>query len=376
MDVGTLLVGRRVLAVDGSEGIGSFLLELLEARGAHVTTRQSAAGAREAFAAGGNCELVILDILLPDADGVELLRELRRVDDNAVIVVLTGAGGGQSATIAMRAGADAYVEKQHLTGVGENEHLFDALAHAFEHRSGAIARRQVEAMRTDFYNMVTHDLRNPAGNVLVALKLLQSGKAGPLTTQQVDLVALAFRSASKFVGLINDYLDFAKIDAGYLRLDREEADLVAVVRASAASARSQAEVKSLTLSVDAPERLMGLIDAAKLEQVVDNLISNAVKYTPDGGRVGIRLTELDTMARLEVTDSGEGIASDQLEHLFTKFHRVPGQKTAQIKGTGLGLLIIREIVQAHGGQVRVESAGVPGEGSTFTVELPLREPVR
>lgn len=363
------LAGRRILSVDSTEAVGQFLSEVGTPRGAELTCAASIAEALELFRPGA-FDLVLLDIVQVDGDGMSLLRELRRLDDDCVLVVLTGQGGGRLVTEAMRAGADAYVEKQHLAAGGANEYLFDALAHAFEHRAGAIARRRLETMKTDFYSMVTHDLRNPAGNVLVSLKLLRTGKAGPLTPQQQQLLDLAFRSAGKFVGLINDYLDFAKMDAGYLRLDRAECDLMAVIRASADMARPQCEVKGLTLTVSGPERLLALIDAAKVEQVVDNLISNAVKYTPDGGRVEVRVEPGNGRATIEVHDSGVGIPADQLGSLFSKYHRVPGQATAGISGTGLGLMIIKEIVQAHGGTVAARSAGA-GQGTVFVVDLPL-----
>lgn len=367
----SLLADRRILSVDAYEGIGEFLQETLGQRGGCLERARSATEARALFASGV-FDLVVMELDLPDADGLALLRDLRRTDDDCVIVVLTGAGGGRRVTEAMRAGADAFVEKQHLAAGGENEHLFDALGHAVEHRAGVIARRRLEVMKTDFYSMVTHDLRNPAGNVLVALKLLQSGKAGTLTPQQGQLVELAFRSASKFVGLINDYLDFAKIDAGYLRLDRSTGDLMAVVRASIAQALSQSDVKSQTVVLIGPDTLPALIDSPKLEQVLDNLISNAVKYTPDGGLIEVVVSRTIDRARVEVRDSGIGIAPDQIEHLFTKYHRVPGQTSGQT-GTGLGLLIIKEIVQAHGGTVSARSPGIAGQGTAFVIDLPIEQ---
>ncbi len=372
MEVVDRLKGQRVLTVDDSRAIRAFLQEILEPHVSSVVVAADGAETRSRFGSGGSFDLVLLDLLLPDVDGMDLLRELRALDPDCAIVLITGAGGVNSATAAVLEGADGYIEKQHLTTAGENAQFFYALAQAIEHRAGVVAARRLESMKADFYSMVTHDLRNPAGNVLVALKMLLAGKAGPLEPKQTSLAQLAFRSAEKFVGLINDYLDYAKIDAGYLRLDVAKADLSAVVRSSVEQARTQADVKQQTITLIAPESIPAVIDARKMEQVLDNLISNAIKYTPDQGKISVHVSVLGDHAIVSVADTGGGIAADQLGHLFSKYHRVPGQSTADIQGTGLGLLIIKEIMTAHGGTVSAESQGVPGKGSVFTLGLPLR----
>jgi signal transduction histidine kinase len=374
MDVAHRLAGQRVLTVDDSRAIRAFMLELLEEHVACVKQAGDGAQSRLLFGKGGNFDLVLLDLVLPDGDGIDLLRELRALDGDCTIVMITGAGGVNSATAAVLQGADGYIEKQHLSTAGENAQFFYALTQAMEHRAGVVAQRRLESTKADFYSMVTHDLRNPAGNVLVALKMLLAGKVGPLEPKQADLAQLAFRSADKLMSLISDYLDYAKIDAGYLRLDLAQADVSALARSSVEQARTQADVKGLTLRLVAPDSLLAVVDAAKLEQVLDNLISNAVKYTPDDGAIDVRVVHDDDRVTISVADTGGGIAPDQLGKLFGKYHRVPGQTTAQIKGTGLGLLIVKEIVEAHGGTVRAESSGEPGKGSVFTVEVP-RHPI-
>lgn len=371
MDVVDRLSGQRVLTVDDSRAIRAFLQEILVPHVASVVLAADGAETRAVFGTGGSFDLVLLDLVLPDVDGLQLLRELRQLDGDCAIVMITGAGGVHSATAAVLEGADGYIEKQHLTTAGENAQFFYALAQAVEHRAGMVAARRLEAMKADFYSMVTHDLRNPAGNVLVALKMLLSGKAGPLEPKQQSLAQLAFRSAEKFVALINDYLDYAKIDAGYLRLDVDDADIAAVVRSSVEQARTQAELKRQVITLDAPESVPACVDATKLEQVFDNLLSNAIKYTPEDGRIGASVAVVGETASIAISDTGSGIAREQLGHLFSKYHRVPGQQTAQIQGTGLGLLIIKEIVEAHGGTVRAESEGIVGQGSVFTVSIPL-----
>ncbi|MEP6999294.1 MAG: hybrid sensor histidine kinase/response regulator [bacterium] len=371
MEVVDRLKGQRVLTIDDSRAIRAFLQELLEQHVASVAVVADGADALAVFGTGGNFDLVLLDLVLPDVDGMELLRTLRRLDADCAIVMITGAGGVTSATTAVLDGADGYIEKQHLTTAGENAQFFYALAQAVEHRAGVVAARQLESMKADFYSMVTHDLRNPAGNVLVSLKMLLAGKAGALEPRQETLVRLAFRSAEKFVHLISEYLDYAKIDAGYLRLELGESDLSAVVRGAVEQARMQADVKRQTIILEAADSIPATIDARKVEQVIDNLVSNAIKYTPDGGTITVSIVVSGNRATVSVADTGSGIPADELHHLFSKYHRAPGKQTDAVIGTGLGLVIIKEIAEAHGGAVRAESAGIPGMGSTFIVDLPL-----
>jgi two-component system sensor histidine kinase/response regulator len=371
MEVVDRLKGQRVLTVDDSRVIRAFLQELLGPRVASVVVAADAAQTRAVFGTGGAFDLVLLDLVLPDGDGMELLRELRALDPDCSIVMITGAGGVNSATAAVLEGADGYIEKQHLTTAGENAQFFYALAQAIEHRAGVVSARHLAAMKADFYSMITHDLRNPAGNVLVALKMLLAGKAGALEPKQTSLAQLAFRSAEKFVGLINDYLDYAKIDAGYLQLVLGDEDLAAVVRSSVEQGRTQSDVKQQTISLDCPESIPAVIDARKLEQVLDNLISNAIKYTPEHGKISVGVQVMDDRATITVADTGSGISPEQVGQLFSKYRRVPGRQVAEIQGTGLGLLIAKEIMTAHGGTASAESEGIPGKGSIFTVELPL-----
>ncbi len=137
-------------------------------------------------------------------------------------------------------------------------------------------------------------------------------------------------------------------------------------------AQLQAEAKKQTLTVELPaDPLPAHADGKRLQQVVENLLSNAIKYTPEGGSIVIRLDRDNKSGVIVVSDTGRGIPQDQLPALFAKYHRVPGQATKGIVGTGLGLTIVKEIVEAHGGSVQAESEGVKGKGATFTVRIPL-----
>ena len=317
-------------------------------------------------------DLVLLDLLLPDVDGIQVLRGIREHDDETAVVMLTGMGGIKSATTAVRQGADGYIEKQDLSFGGDFTEFFYALEQALEHRAGLVAQKQLQEVKADFYSMVTHDLRNPTSAIRLSLQLLAEPSTGPLTENQHELIELAQGASHKLLSLINDYLDFAKIDAGYLRLDRSETNLCAIVEESARLTSIQANVRRQTLSFDLPDKpVIAYADAERLKQVLDNLISNAIKYTPEGGQIRVQLRKENGMAVFRIRDTGNGIPSAQLGALFTKYHRVPGQATRGIRGTGLGLLIVKEIAEAHGGAVVAESDGIAGHGAEFIVRLPL-----
>jgi signal transduction histidine kinase len=188
-------------------------------------------------------------------------------------------------------------------------------------------------------------------------------------------VEIASNAAEKLMHLINDYLDYAKIDAGYLHLDREATDLVAVARRAASSAVLQAGVKNLRLSVDVPAAgMVADADGAKLEQALENLLSNAVKYT-DAGTITLSLHADEERARFTVADTGAGIHPKLIPSLFAKYHRLTGEATRAAPGTGLGLLIAKEIVEAHGGRITATSTGVNGEGTSFVIDIPRSTPV-
>jgi signal transduction histidine kinase len=370
-----MLANMRVLTVDDSATIRMFMRVLLARHGAAVAEASTGAEAIDAVTSGEHFDLILLDLILPDADGIDLLRSIRAIDQTTPIVMLTGMGGVKSATTAVHEGADGYLEKQDLAVGADHAQFFYALQQAIERRTGIVAQSQLQQFKTDFYSMITHDLRNPASAVQSALGLLLADKSEPLSAHQRELVDIAMQSAQQFNALINDYLDFAKIDAGYLRIQPEECELGALAESALRLAMFQCQTKRQTLTVSLPEDpVLAWVDGERFKQVIENLLSNAVKYTPEGGAIAVRLAASADAAVLEVADTGPGIPAEQMEDLFAKYHRGSGHGTRTVGGTGLGLFIVKEIVKAHGGIVTAVSATAPGAGTIFTVTLPLSLP--
>jgi signal transduction histidine kinase/HPt (histidine-containing phosphotransfer) domain-containing protein len=369
-----MLHNKHVLIIDDADTIRTYLHSVLTQKGAVV---DGASTGQEGLAkcAEKTYDLILLDLFLPDTDGIEVLKNIRMTNDTSTIVMITGFGGIGSAITAVQLGADGYIEKQNITSTHRDHVEFVyCLDQAMEHRAGLVAQKQLDQIRADFYAMVTHDLRNPVTQILMAGTMLIDGSVVPLTPPQHELVMMVNMAAERLLYLTNDYLDLAKIDAGYLRLEFAQVELTQLVRSSTRLAQLQAQAKRQTFTLDVPTQpVLAWVDAERLKQVLDNLLSNAIKYTPEGGQITLQLSVEAGHAVFCVRDTGIGVSPEYLSRLFTKYHRVPGEATRGVAGTGLGLLIVKEIVEAHGGTVSVASDAVPGKGAAFTVKIPLSQ---
>lgn len=370
-----MLKAKHVLLVDDSSTIRMFLRAVLTQQGAMV---QEAEFGEEAMhllqITDPPYHLILLDLILPDLDGIEVLRRLRATNETSTVVVLTGMGGIKSATAAVREGADGYMEKQDLAIGSDHTEFFYALEQAMEHRAGLVAQRQLQQFKTDFYSMITHDLRNPAGSTLLALQLLTWDEVANFTASQQELLSLAMQAAQQLNNLTNDYLDFAKIDAGFLRIEPAETEIVALLENAMRLSSVQAQTRNQRLTVHTPVApVYGWVDGERLKQVFENLISNAIKYTPEGGEIDVTLAHDNQWITVEVKDNGFGISPAQMNELFEKYHRGASRTVRAIRGTGLGLYVVKEIVEAHGGSITAHSEGISGRGSIFTLRVPIQK---
>jgi two-component system, chemotaxis family, CheB/CheR fusion protein len=234
------------------------------------------------------------------------------------------------------------------------------------------ARNTAEAAnraKDEFLSILSHELRNPLNSMLGWANLLQK-KQFDQATINVGLAAIE-RSAQAQAHLITDLLDISRISVGRLRMDAQQLDLVSVIESAIEVVRFAAEAKNIAIisQLTPPPRSM-LGDATRLQQVFWNLLSNAIKFTPPGGRISITLNYTDFQAEIQVSDTGHGISADFLPYVFERFRQADGSRTRSNPGLGLGLSIVRYLVELHGGTITAESQG-EGQGSTFTVRLPL-----
>ncbi|MDZ8096056.1 MAG: ATP-binding protein [Nostoc sp. DedQUE05] len=250
------------------------------------------------------------------------------------------------------------------------------LAVALE-RSRLIAELQARAealdrsnrIKDEFLAVLSHELRTPMNPILGWSKLLQQGKLDAQKTNAA--IATIERNAQLQVQLIDDLLDISRILRGKMSLSTSPIDLNTVIWAALETVRLAAEAKSIQIqTIVSP--VLGVVvgDAGRLQQVVWNLLSNAVKFTHNGGQVTIALSQAENRAQIQITDTGKGISGDFLPYVFEHFRQEDSATTRKFGGLGLGLAIVRQIVEMHGGTVTAESPGV-GLGATFTVKIPL-----
>jgi two-component system phosphate regulon sensor histidine kinase PhoR len=224
---------------------------------------------------------------------------------------------------------------------------------------------QALRVKDEFVASVSHELRTPLTSIRGYVDLVLD--QDDIGTESREFLLVAARNGERLQRLVADLLHTVQADAGSLHMMREAADLASVVRDSVENARPAAEAAGLSLSCEAPEELWAVVDSQRMTQVVDNLISNAVKYTQTGS-VHVTLAVEDRV-QLEVSDTGIGIDAMDREHLFTRFFRARHAQDQSIQGVGLGLSIIKSIVESHGGRIEVDSQ--VGRGSVFQVRLPL-----
>ncbi|MBA3765576.1 MAG: response regulator [Acidobacteria bacterium] len=222
--------------------------------------------------------------------------------------------------------------------------------------------------KDDFLATVSHELRTPLTPILGFARMLRSGQLDAATVERG--LASIERNAELQSHLIEDILDFARIIAGKLRLDVQPVDTAVVVESAVDVIRAAASAKDVRLQV-VLDPLAGPVagDASRLQQVVWNLLTNAVKFTPKGGRVQVRLERVNSHIEITISDSGEGISADFLPYVFDRFRQADNSISRRHGGLGLGLAIVRQLVEMHGGTVSVHSGGLE-QGATFTVNLP------
>jgi signal transduction histidine kinase len=241
----------------------------------------------------------------------------------------------------------------------------DGTAYAFR---DVTADRQLDRMKSDFVATVSHELRTPLAAVYGAAVTLAERDFTGREELRRDLVAQIAEQAARLSAIVDDILFVGRLESGGLRLEHAVVDPAEVARAAVEGARMRAEAD---VALVAPEEMPPIeTDAGRLRQVLDNLLDNAVKYSPEGGAVVLRLDADSRWTRFTVADHGVGIPPSELPRIFEKFYRVDPHQTGGVNGTGLGLYVCRELVERMDGRISVTS--IPGSGSTFVVELPRR----
>jgi PAS domain S-box-containing protein len=228
---------------------------------------------------------------------------------------------------------------------------------------------RVDEMKSEFISIVSHELRTPLTAIKGFTDLILEGDVGEISAEQREFLEIVQSNSDRLVALINDMLDISRIEAGRITLALDQVDLADAVENIVISFRPTFESKQLTFQTElADDARLVLADDARLEQILTNLVSNACKYTPDGGWITVRTVKVGRQVAVSVSDTGMGMPSDALPRLFSKFYRVDQAGVSGISGTGLGLAITKSLVELHGGRITVASR--PNTGTTVRFTLP------
>jgi signal transduction histidine kinase len=252
----------------------------------------------------------------------------------------------------------------------ERKRAEEKLAHLLvRERAARGDAEKANRLKDEFLATLSHELRTPLNAVIGWSRMLKSGRLDQESAEHaMDVIE---RNAWAQKQIIEDILDVSRVITGKLQLHLAPVDLIAVVKAALDAVRPALEAKNISVEESYQEELKVIAgDADRLQQVVWNLLSNASKFTPVGGRVAIRVTQDKTYVEIEIVDTGPGIAREFLPHVFERFRQADGSTTRTHQGLGLGLAIVRHLVELHGGVISAENMG-PGAGAVFTVKLPL-----
>jgi two-component system sensor histidine kinase/response regulator len=369
------LKGRRILAVDDDRINLRIIGGILRHEGYEIGEATSGEQALEVYATF-QPNLVLLDVMMPGIDGFATCRTLKKTygDKCAPVIFVTAKSEADDVVMGFDAGGVDYLTKPfrpkevvarirtHLS----NQQLVEQQKDLVEQLSKA------NSAKDRFLGMCAHDLRNPLSSIRGLAELMDENALGVLTAEQKEIVQTIHGASTSMLQLVNELLDVATIEAGHLKLEKSPVSIVEIVERSVhlsniEAAKKNTRIELVKISFDP----IVDVDRNKFRQVVDNLINNAVKYSPRGSIVTVLIHANETQAGFAVRDSGPGIPENERHKLFKDYGRLSTQPTGGEKSTGLGLAICRKIVEAHDGTIGVEN--VPGRGAEFIVSLPLHK---
>lgn len=331
-------------------------------------------------AALGGIEVVLLDLNLPDSRGLSTVVHFLGQRFDVPVVVLTSHDDENIGIEAMKTGAQDYIIKDRVNAellgrtirYAVERARYQAERRAAQERELELERlREVDRLKGQFFDLASHELNTPLTPLKMQVELLQSMALGPLNERQRKAVELVFRSVDRLARLVEEMLDINRVQRGRLRLDKQAVDLDRVVNESVDLFREPLRQGGIELDVRTNGGLLLDGDPRRLSQVLINLLSNALRFTPPDGRVVVETESRDTQAVVHVQDTGIGFTEEQKERLFLPFSQVHPVENARNPGSGLGLYICKGIVEQHGGRMWCESRG-PHLGSTFSFSIPLR----
>ncbi len=331
-------------------------------------------------------ELIISDMEMPGMDGTQLIKRIRSAGIDTPLIIMTASDQVTVAIEAINLGAGDYLLKdenilkmlpisvnkileKHQLKKRNCQLLLDLATKNRELEKSNRELRSLNELKNKFLGIAAHDLRSPLSSVRGLSELLANGTFGPLNDEQKDYLNIVHHTSNEMLNLVNDLLDVTVIESGKLEVKPVKGSLTNLIESRIKLNRLSADKKTIQIEFGHGELPEIEFDSHRIAQVIDNLISNAVKYSPPGSTIGVFAEVEGNAARVRIRDKGPGISNDEKEHLFGEFQRLSAKPTAGEKSTGLGLAIVKKIIDAHGGTLEVESR--VGHGSTFSFEIPV-----
>lgn len=313
-------------------------------------------------------DVVLLDNKLPGMDGIQVLEYINQNALEIEVMMITSYASLELAVKATNIGAYDFVPKpftpQELRASMEN-----LTKHLFLKRITQRMNKEGKQIRFQFLTVLSHELKNPLSSVEGYLRMMQSRQAGDSLEDYDEMITRSIKRIKGMRNLIMDLLDLTKIESGKKPREIKDTDLVKVARLSAEAMGPMAIQMEVEVRFAGLEKLILPADPEEMEIIMNNLISNAVKYNRRGGKVIIRFAREDNKAIIEVKDTGIGITQEDQSLLFREFVRIKSRETRNISGSGLGLSIVKRLLDLYDGDIVVRST--PGEGSCFKIELPV-----
>jgi DNA-binding response OmpR family regulator len=355
----------KILVIDDEKGLRDMLVYGLSGRGYAVTTAENGRDAVEK-AKVQNFDLALCDLMMPEMGGVETLRALKETQPRVEVVMVTGFATVENAVESMKHGAYDYVAKPY-----DLDQLFAVLEKALERgrlKAKVGELEHINRLKSEFLANMSHELRTPLNAIVGYSSLILDEIYGEVPPAQAKPLSRVLLNSQNLLSLINNILDFSKLNAGMMPTHIEEFDLCETIREVADTMHCLAEAKKLALTAEAPEPILVRSDKTKIKQILINLAGNAIKFTAEGS-VALR-AEKDAGGAgvvLSVTDTGPGMEARDIPAMFEDFKQLDGAATRKFGGTGLGLSITKKLVELLGGTIAVDSE--PGRGSTFRVAM-------
>lgn len=311
-------------------------------------------------------DLLLLDYKLGDMTGIEILEMLNRRNAEILTVMITAFATIETAVRATKCGAFDFLAKP-FTPDELRETVRKAAKHILVQRRARQLAAEKHRVRFEFISVLAHELKSPLAAVETLFSILQNQTAGDNLNAYSDLINRCMARIEGMRKLIVDLLDLTRIESGEKRRDLVEMDVVASARTIVENNRLAATPRGIEICLSAPEALPFFADRGEIDIILNNLVSNAVKYNRDNGRVDVTIAPVDDTISVTVADTGIGLTTEEAARLFADFVRIKNDKTRGIPGSGLGLSIVKKIAGLYDGTATVTSE--PGVGSTFRVVL-------